>query len=161
MSWALQWFPSRLALHCGAGRLYDSQWARDESWSDPPRAPSITEWLKFLSSWHYQRSLSHPEARSKNWPGPPPTIWEFCEGYDLPVPDFAIENAQRHGWTDKLTIAAKQAERHAYLQSLTSESRLRLFKMQRYMERLKHDREMASKATRTHHRAVGIGTGCC
>ena len=110
MSWALQWLPSRLATHCGSGRLYDSQWI-GEGWADPPRCPELREWLDLLSAWHRLLHSGSPEARSKNWPIPPPSIWKFCDSFDLPVPDWAVENASRHGWTDQLAIAEKQAER--------------------------------------------------
>jgi site-specific recombinase XerD len=67
---------------------------------------------------------------------------------------IALENAHRHGWPDKLELAAKQAERHEYLRSLTSESRLRLFKMQHYVERLEDDPGDGLKGyTRTRRRA--------
>jgi hypothetical protein len=144
MSWALQWLPSRLATLCGSGRLYDSQWVC-EGWSDPPRPPSITEWLDLMSAWQRLVHTGSPEARSSRWPTPPPTIWSFCRSYDLPVPEWAIENAQRHGWTDMLDLAGKQADRHAYLCSLTTQSRLSLYKMERWMSRLERDREWALK----------------
>jgi hypothetical protein len=51
MSWALQWLPSRLATHCGSGRLYESQRVR-EGWSDSPRSPTVIEWLELMSEWH-------------------------------------------------------------------------------------------------------------
>jgi hypothetical protein len=144
MSWALQWLPSRLATHCGSGRLYDSQWVR-EDWFDPPRSPTVIEWLDLMLVWHRLLHSGSSEARSKNWPQPPPTIWKFCATFDLPVPEWAIENAQRHGWTDMLDLARKQAGRHAYLCSLTPESRLSLYKMERRMSRLARDHEWALK----------------
>jgi hypothetical protein len=59
------------------------------------------------------------------------------------VPEWAIENAQRRGWTDMLDLARKQEARHAYLRSIPPESRLRLFKMERRMRHLERDREWA------------------
>src|SRR5580704_11493123 len=138
MSWALQWLPSRLATHCGAGRLFDSQWV-PEGWSDPPRSPTVIEWLDLMLAWHRLLHTGSPKARSSRWPTPPPTIWSFCRSYDLPVHDWAIENAQRHGWNDMLEIARKQATRHVYLRSLTPEARLNLYKMERWMSRLARD----------------------
>ena len=89
----MQWLPSRLATHCGSPRLYDSQWVR-EGWSDPPRPVTIAEWLGLMSAWHRLLHRGNPEARRENWPIAPSTIWKFSEEFDLPVGEWAIENAR-------------------------------------------------------------------
>ena len=123
-----------LATACGSPTQYDGQYRR-EVWSDPPRAITVQEWVVFLDGWHRIIHAGNIDARSKGWPPAPPTIWQFSQSYDLPIGDWAIENAQRHGWTDKIELARKQAERHEYLRSLSAESRLSLFAMER---RLRH-----------------------
>jgi hypothetical protein len=96
----------QLATHCGSPRLYDSQWV-GEGWSDPPRPATVEEWLGFMSAWHWLLHSGNPEARSKNWPIAPPSIWKFSESFDLPLGDWAIENAKIHGWTDMLALSEK------------------------------------------------------
>jgi hypothetical protein len=142
MSWALQWLPSRLATHCGSPLLYDSQWVR-EGWSDPPRPVTVTEWLELMSAWHRLLHTGSPEARSKNWPIAPPSIWQFSDKYDLPVGGWETENARLHGWTEMLGLAERQAQRHAYLRTLTPEIRLHLYETQRWMRRLERGRDWA------------------
>jgi hypothetical protein len=138
----LQWLPSRLATHCGSPHLYDSQWV-GEGRSDPPRPATVEEWLGLMSAWHRLLHDGNPEGRSKNWPIAPPSIWKFSESFDLPLGDWAIENAKIHGWTDMLALSETQAVRHRYLASLTSEARLELFRVERWMRRLAQDRDWA------------------
>jgi hypothetical protein len=144
MSWALQWLPARLATHCGSPLLYDSQWVR-EGWSDSPRPVTIKEWLELMSAWHRLLHAGSPEARSKNWPVAPPSIWRFSESFDLPVGDWAIENARLHGWTEMLVLAERQAQRNAFLCTLAPETRRHLYETRRWMKRLKRDRYWASR----------------
>ena len=119
-----------LATACGSPTQYDGQY-RSQVWSDPPRPITVQEWVVFLDGWHRIIHAGNIDARSKGWPPAPPTIWQFSQSYDLPIGEWAIENAQRHGWLDMLALARKQAERLAYLRSLTPESRLSLFAMER------------------------------
>jgi hypothetical protein len=96
-----------------------------------------------MSAWHRLLHDGNPEARSKNWPIAPPSIWKFSESFDLPLGDWAIENAKIHGWTDMLALSEKQAARHRYLNALTPEGRLDLFKLERWVRRLSQDRDWA------------------
>jgi hypothetical protein len=74
-----------LARSCGSPRETYSQDSRSKPRPDPPRAPSCREWIEFLSGWH---QIVHAAGywRRKSLPPAPPTIWEFCKVYDLPVP---------------------------------------------------------------------------
>jgi hypothetical protein len=131
-----------LATSCGSPRQYDSQY-RDQTWSDPPRAVTLIEWVHFLAKWHRILHAAGYCGRSAGWPPAPPTIWEFSESSDLPIADWALENAKRYSWTDKLELAARQAARHEYLRSLSHEARLGLYKMERWMRHLERDRDWA------------------
>ena len=96
-----------------------------------------------MSAWHRLLHSGNPKARSKNWPIAPPSIWKFSESFDLPLGGWAIENAKIHGWTDMSALSERQAARHRYLASLTSEARLDLFKVERRMRRRAQDRDWA------------------
>src|SRR6476660_8911455 len=111
-----------LATRCGSPREFDGQY-RSRKWSDPPRSPLYREWVAFLSNWHRIIHHSGPDCRQKGWPVVPPTIFKFCQKFDLPVAPWAIDNARRHGWTDLIEVADELNARHAHLASLSQETR--------------------------------------
>jgi hypothetical protein len=98
-----------------------------------------------MEAWHRLVHSGVKDARSKNWPIQPPTIYRFCEIYDLPLAGWAIENAELHGWNDQLELAESLKKRHEYLCSLSPAARMELYKMQGYMRRLESDREWSLK----------------
>jgi hypothetical protein len=129
-----------LATRCGAPRERDGQFK--EHWCDPPRSPLCREWVVFLSGWH---SIVHSAGcwrRGK--PPAPPTIWEFCQRNDLPVPPWATLNAELHSWEHLRPVANRLNARHAYLVTLSRETRLRLYVVESQMRRMQQDRLWAS-----------------
>jgi hypothetical protein len=132
-----------LARSCGSPRERYSQDSRSKPRPDPPRAPSCREWIEFLSDWH--RIVHVPGYRRRGTvPPAPPTIWEFCEGYDLPVPRWAILNAEIHGWHHVQPLIDRLTARHAHLASLSADARRQLYETESLMRRMERDRTFAS-----------------
>ena len=136
----------RLARSCGSPRESyprDGR-SRPNPRPDPPRAPSCREWIAFLSGWH---QIVHGAGhwRRGSVPPSPPTIWEFCERYDLPIPRWAIVNAELHGWHHVEPQIERLAARHAHLASLSADARGQLYEIESLMRRMERDRSFASK----------------
>jgi hypothetical protein len=131
-----------LATRCGAPRELNGQFRA--LWCDPPRSPLCSEWLDFLCGWH---RIVHRAGywRRGTTPPAPPTIWEFCQRYDLPVPPWATLNAELHGWDHLKPVANRLNSRHAYLVSLSRETRLRLYTIESEMRSMERDRQWASE----------------
>jgi hypothetical protein len=132
-----------LARSCGSPRERYPQDSRSKSQPDPPRAPSCREWIAFLSGWH---QIVHAAGhwRRRNLPPSPPTIWKFCEQYDLPIPRWAILNAELHGWQHIEPLAERLTARHAHLASLSADARRELYEMESLMRRMERNRCLAS-----------------
>jgi hypothetical protein len=77
-------------------------------------------------------------------PPAPPTIWEFCQWYDLPVPPWAMLNAELHGWEHLRPVANRLNSRHAYLVTLSWETRLNRYAVESEKCSMERDREWAS-----------------
>ena len=133
-----------LARSCGSPRERYSQDSRSKPRPDPPRAPSCREWIEFLGGWH---RIVHAAGYwySGTVPPSPPTIWEFCEQYDLPIPPWAILNAELHGWDHVMPLIERLTARHAHLASLSPDARQQLYETESLMHRAERDRNMASK----------------
>jgi hypothetical protein len=131
-----------LATRCGAPRERNGQFRA--LWCDPPRSPLCREWVDFLCGWH---RIVHRAGfwRRGTTPPAPPTIWEFCQRYDLPVPPWATLNAELHGWEHLRPVANRLNSRHAYLVSLSRETRLRLYTVESEMRSMERDRQWASE----------------
>jgi hypothetical protein len=129
-----------LATKCGSPKEVDGQY-RALKWCDPPRSPLCREWVSFLSRWH--ALVYRSSCRLRGWPPAPPTILEFCRRYDLPVPPWAVRNAELHGWEHLSAVADKLNARHRYLVSLTPEARLHLYSVEAQMRRFEQDRDWA------------------
>jgi hypothetical protein len=135
----------RQGRSCGSPRESDRRDSSSESEPrpDPPRAPSCREWIAFLSSWH---RIVHAAGfwRLRSVPPSPPMIWEFCERYDLPVPRWAILNAELHGWRHLEPLIERLAARHANLARLSAYARRQVSEMDSLLRRMEHDRYFAS-----------------
>jgi len=130
-----------LGTKCGSPKEMNGQFKA--KWCDPPRSPLCREWLSFLSGWH---ALVHRSGCGlRGWPPAPPSIYQICQRFDLPVPDWGVSNAELHGWDHLKALADKLNARHQYLASLTPETRSRLYKVEALMRRLEQDRDYALK----------------
>jgi hypothetical protein len=94
---------------------------------------------RFLSRWHRIVHAAGYWLRGEV-PLPPPTIWEFCERYDLPVPRWAILNAELHGWRHVEPLIKKLTARHAHLATLSADARRQLYEIESLMHRMGHER---------------------
>jgi hypothetical protein len=144
-----------LARSCGSPRESNGRHghSRSEPRPDPPRAPTCREWIGFLSGWH---RIVHAAGywRRRELPPGPPTIWEFCERYDLPVPRWAILNAELHGWQHIEPLIERLAARHAHLAGLSVDARRQPYGMESLLRRMEHDRNLASTG------CIQISPGC-
>jgi hypothetical protein len=131
----------KLARGCGSPRERRPQdrLSKMEAEIDPPRAPSCREWISFLSGWH---QIVHQAGywRRRSVPPAPPTIWQFCEQYDLPIPQWAMLNAEIHGWYHVNPLIETLTVRHAYLSSLSGYGRQQLYEMESLIRRMERDR---------------------
>src|ERR1700704_1411251 len=130
-----------LAARCGAPRERNGQFRA--RWCDPPRSPLCREWVDFLCGWHRIVHCAGYWHRGETPPGPP-TIWDFRQTYDLPVPPWATLNAELHGWEPLRPVANRPNSRHAYLITLSRHTRLRLYAVESEMRSMERDREWAS-----------------
>jgi hypothetical protein len=133
-----------MARSCGSpGENRHDGDSRSEPRPDPPRSPSCRQWIVFLSGWH---RIVHAGGywRRRELPPSTPNIWEFCERYDLPVPRWAILNAELHGWRHLEPLIARLAARHAHLASLSADAREQVSQMESLLRRMEHDRQFAS-----------------
>jgi hypothetical protein len=99
--------------------------------------------VDFLCGWH---RIVHRAGywRRGETPPAPPTIWEFCQRYDLPVPPWATLNAELHGWEHLKPVVNRLNSRHAHLVTLSQETRLHLYAVESEMRSMERDREWAS-----------------
>ncbi|PWT78345.1 MAG: hypothetical protein C5B58_15395 [Acidobacteria bacterium] len=132
-----------LARSCGSPKERHSEDSGSRPRPDPPRAPSCCEWIELLSGWH---RIVHAGGywRRGTVPPAPPTIWEFCEVYDLPIPPWAILNAEIHGWDHLKPLIETLTARHAHLASLSVDARRELYEAESRMQRMEYDRKMAA-----------------
>jgi hypothetical protein len=133
-----------LAARCGAPRERNGQFRA--LWCDPPRSPLCREWVVFLCGWH---SIVHCAGywRRGSTPPAPPTIWEFCQRYDLPVPPWATLIAELHRWEHLRPVANRLNSRHAYLVALSRETRLHLYAVESEMRSMERDRQWGFQVT--------------
>ena len=131
-----------LATRCGAPRERNGQFRA--LWCDPPRSPLCSEWVGFLCGWHSIVHCAGYWRRGTTAPAPP-TIWEFCQRYDLPVAPWATLNAELHGWEHLRPVANRLNSRHAYLVTLTRETGLTIYAVESEIRSMQRDRQWASE----------------